>query len=193
MTAIFIDNYDSFSYILVDYLKRAGLQDILIYRNDSLTVSEVLFLSPSAIIISPGPSSPNEAGICLDLIKAIIDQKLHIPLLGVCLGHQAIIQACGGEIIRTTPMHGKQDTITHNANNILFENIPIKFKVARYHSLIGITPSDDLQITATVQNSEIMAVEHKTLPIYGVQFHPESIVTEFGMEIIKNFLKLTLT
>jgi anthranilate synthase/aminodeoxychorismate synthase-like glutamine amidotransferase len=188
MPAVFIDNYDSFSYILIDYFKQAGLEDIVIYRNDAITVEGVLAQNPSAIIISPGPSSPDESGICLDLIKTIIDRNIRIPLLGVCLGHQAIIQASGGKIVRTKPIHGKQDLITHDGNSTLFANIPAEFKVARYHSLVGVAVHGDLQVTGVTRDCEIMAVEHKSLPIFGVQFHPESIVTEYGIEIIKNFI-----
>ena len=191
MTNIFIDNYDSFSYILIDYLKKSGMGNILIYRNDAISAEEIIQLQPNSIIISPGPSSPNESGICLELISMIIKRKIKIPLLGVCLGHQAIIQACGGQVVPATPVHGKQDLIIHQ-NSELFTDIPTEFHVARYHSLVGLISEDDsdLKVTAKTKDSVIMAVNHKFLPIYGVQFHPESVVTQFGTQIIKNFIKI---
>ncbi len=185
-----IDNYDSFTYNLVQYLGDLG-EDIRIYRNDKKTAQHIIDEAPTGILISPGPSNPDNAGICLDLIK--LASKHDIPLFGVCLGHQAIAQAFGANIIRAPlPMHGKISNITHNNSN-MFKGIPSSFKVTRYHSLIAEekTLPDCLEITAKTDDNIIMAISHKEKPIYGVQFHPESIATEYGHTLLKNFVEIT--
>ncbi|MBM3589983.1 MAG: aminodeoxychorismate/anthranilate synthase component II [Alphaproteobacteria bacterium] len=185
---LLIDNYDSFTYNLYHYLLSAGSNEVLVKRNDAITLDEISNLKPRAIVISPGPCTPNEAGICLDVINKF---KGKIPLFGVCLGHQAIGQAFGGKIVRTHPMHGKISEIHHSQQN-LFKNIPSPFKATRYHSLIIDKNSCPKNLTITAQTSDgiIMGIADESLKIYGVQFHPESIATEFGHEIFKNFINL---
>ena len=185
-----IDNYDSFTYNLVQYLGDLG-EKVQIYRNDERTVEDVLAEKPDGILISPGPSDPDRAGICLTLILAAAESNT--PLLGVCLGHQAIAQAFGGKVVRAPiPLHGKKSKISHNQKG-LFEGIPSPYAVARYHSLIAEEASfpDCLEVTARTDDGLIMALSHKTKPIHGVQYHPESIVTEHGHALLLNFLKLT--
>jgi anthranilate synthase component II len=187
---LLIDNYDSFTYNLFHYLSEVGA-DVMVQRNDALSAQAALDLKPTGIILSPGPCSPNEAGICLDVIA--LATKHAIPLLGVCLGHQAIGQAFGGNVIRAPqPVHGKTDDITHNGTG-LFKGIPSPLKATRYHSLIVEKSSfpSELSITATNGEGLVMALRHKTLPIYGVQFHPESIVSEHGHAMLKNFVDST--
>jgi anthranilate synthase component II len=187
---LLIDNYDSFTYNLFHYLSEVGA-DVMVQRNDALLAQAAMDLKPAGIILSPGPCSPNEAGICLDVIA--LATKNATPLLGVCLGHQAIGQAFGGNVIRAPqPVHGKTDDITHNGTG-LFKGIASPFKATRYHSLIVEKSSfpSELSITATNGEGLIMALQHKTLPIYGVQFHPESIVSEHGHAMLKNFVELT--
>lgn len=182
-----IDNYDSFTYNLVQYLGELGA-DIAVYRNDSITADEVLGLKPSHIIISPGPGVPQQAGISCELIKKC---GLKVPLLGVCLGHQAIGEVFGGVVRRAkTLMHGKVSTIHHDGKNI-YQGINGPFKAARYHSLIveRETLPECLEITAQTEDGVIMGLRHKEYSIEGVQFHPESIITEHGKLIFKNFLK----
>jgi anthranilate synthase component 2 len=185
---LLIDNYDSFTYNLYHYLISAGVDDVLVKRNNHISLAEIQQLSPKAIVLSPGPCTPNEAGICLEVINNF---KGKIPILGVCLGHQAIGQAFGGNIIRTHPMHGKISEIFHNQQNI-FKNLPSPFKATRYHSLIidKETLPKNLSITASTADGIIMGVADESLKIYGVQFHPESIATENGHEIFKNFINL---
>ena len=185
---LLIDNYDSFTYNLVHYLGELGAA-CDVHRNDRLTVDEALAKRPKAIVLSPGPCTPNEAGICLDLIKAAGDR---IPLLGVCLGHQAIGQAYGGRVQRAQlPMHGKLSQVRHD-NKGLFADLPRRFEVTRYHSLIveRATLPDCLEVTAETADGLIMGLQHKTHPIHGVQFHPESIASEHGHDILANFLRL---
>ena len=187
---VLIDNYDSFTYNLVQYLGDLGA-DVVVHRNDALSVDEVLTLKPSGIVISPGPSDPDHAGICLRLIKTAAEHN--IPLLGVCLGHQAIGQVFGGNVIRAPqPMHGKISEITHTGKSV-FANLPSPYPVTRYHSLIveRETLPDDLEITAETADGQIMGLMHKTKPIHGVQFHPESIATAHGHDLMRNFVKLT--
>jgi anthranilate synthase component II len=183
---LLIDNYDSFTYNLVHYIGELG-QRSEVHRNDKISVAEALAKKPSAIILSPGPCTPTEAGICLDLIEAAGPD---IPVLGVCLGHQAIGQAFGGKVIRApAPMHGKLSRITTTRSG-LFDGLPKTFEVTRYHSLIverGSLP-DCLTVTAETDDGLIMALQHATLPIHGVQFHPESIASEHGHAILANFL-----
>jgi anthranilate synthase component 2 len=188
---LLIDNYDSFTYNLVHYFGELGHRSV-VKRNDALTVKEAIALKPKAIVLSPGPCTPNEAGICLDLIGAAAKDK--IPLLGVCLGHQALGQKFGGKVIRAPHlMHGKLSTISvaQGADTKgLFKGLPRRFEVTRYHSLIverGSLPQD-LRITAETDDGLIMGLEHTKLPIFGVQFHPESIASEHGHAILANFL-----
>ena len=183
-----IDNYDSFTYNLVQYLGYLGVESD-VHRNDKISVKDVLAKKPKGIVISPGPSDPDHAGICLDLIREAAAND--IPLLGVCLGHQAIGQAFGGKIIKTKPLHGKTSKVTH-ANQSVFENTPSPLEVTRYHSLIieRNTIPDTLAVTAETDDGIIMGVMHKTKPVHGVQFHPESIATEHGHAMLKNFVRV---
>lgn len=183
---LLLDNYDSFTYNLLHYVEEIGYR-VNVARNDKITVDEVKSLNPEAIIISPGPCDPDKAGITLELINAV---KENIPIFGVCLGHQAIAQSFGGKVIRAKePVHGKTDNIYHNSST-LFKAIPSPFTATRYHSLIveRETLPDELVITAETEDKVIMALSHKHLNIHGVQFHPESIASEHGHQILKNFL-----
>jgi anthranilate synthase component 2 len=185
---LLIDNYDSFTYNLVHYLGELGTVAEVV-RNDKLTVDDVIRLKPKAIVLSPGPCTPNEAGICLDLIARA---GAEIPILGVCLGHQAIGQAYGGHVIRApVPMHGKLSTIKTTGKG-LFAGIPPRVEITRYHSLIveRATLPADLEITAETDDGIIMGCQHRTHPVHGVQFHPESIASEHGHDMLANFLKL---
>lgn len=184
---LMIDNYDSFTYNLVQYLGELG-QDVHVHRNDEITLDQIAAMQPEKIVISPGPCTPNEAGISVPLIHEFAGK---IPLLGVCLGHQSIGQAFGGNIIKAkTLMHGKTSLI-HHTNTGVFRNLPNPYTATRYHSLVieRATIPDCLEITAWTEDGEIMGVRHKTLAIEGVQFHPESILTEHGHELLDNFLK----
>jgi len=183
-----IDNYDSFTYNLVHYLAELGAQT-QVYRNDALSVQDALALKPKAVLLSPGPCAPDQAGICLPLLRAAPED---MPILGVCLGHQSIGQAYGGDVIRAkTLMHGKTSQIHHN-NVGLFKDLPNPFTATRYHSLAvkRETLPDDLVVTAWTDDGEIMGLQHRTRPIHGVQFHPESIATEGGHQILANFLNI---
>ncbi len=183
-----IDNYDSFTYNLVHYLNELGA-DTVVHRNDDLSVQEALGLRPKAVLLSPGPKAPDQAGICLPLLRGAPDD---LAILGVCLGHQAIGQAYGGDVIRAKEvMHGKTSKIFHNDQGV-FKGLPNPFIATRYHSLAvdKATLPDDLEITAWTEDGEIMGVQHKTRPVYGVQFHPESIATEGGHQLLANFLDL---
>jgi anthranilate synthase/aminodeoxychorismate synthase-like glutamine amidotransferase len=183
---VMIDNYDSFTYNLVQYLGEMG-EDLRVYRNDAITVEEVEALKPDKVIISPGPCTPNEAGISVPLIKALAGK---VPLLGVCLGHQSIGQAFGGDIVRAGRlMHGKTSPIRHDGKGV-FTGLPSPFDATRYHSLVidRATMPECLEITAETDQGEVMGVRHKTLPIEGVQFHPESVLTEHGKELLRNFV-----
>jgi anthranilate synthase component 2 len=185
---LLIDNYDSFTYNLVHFLGELGAQ-CEVHRNDKITTEEVLKKKPKAIVLSPGPCTPNEAGICLDLIAKAGPK---IPLLGVCLGHQSIGQVYGGKVIRAPePLHGKLSTIRH-FNTSVFKGLPERFQVTRYHSLIVERKSlpDCLDITAETDDGIIMGLMHKTHPVHGVQFHPESIASEQGHALLANFLTL---
>lgn len=184
---LMIDNYDSFTYNLVQYLGELG-QDVQVHRNDEITLEQIHAMRPEKIVISPGPCTPNEAGISVPLIKEFAGK---IPLLGVCLGHQSIGQAFGGNIIHAKQlMHGKTSLIHHN-NIGVFKDLPNPYTATRYHSLVieRETLPDCLEITAWTDDGEIMGVRHKTLEIEGVQFHPESILTEHGHDLLNNFLK----
>ena len=187
---LMIDNYDSFTYNLVQYLGELG-EDIRVFRNDKITISEIEKLNPERIVISPGPCTPKEAGISIDVIKHFAG-KIHI--LGVCLGHQSIGAAYGGEIINAPRlMHGKTSIIHHNGKTI-FEGLPNPFEATRYHSLIikRETLPECLEITAWTDMNEIMGVRHKEFIVEGVQFHPESILTKVGKDLLRNFLKLRI-
>jgi anthranilate synthase component 2 len=185
---LLIDNYDSFTYNLFHYLGQLGAE-VLVKRNDELTAAEAMALAPESFVLSPGPCTPNEAGICLDLIR-LNDGR--IPLLGVCLGHQAIGQVYGGKVVRAPqPMHGKLSTIHHTGKSV-FRGLNNDFQATRYHSLT-IAPESmpaDLEITATSEDGVIQGVMHKRLPIHGVQFHPESIASENGHALLQNFLDM---
>lgn len=180
---LLIDNYDSFSYNLYQLIGMIK-SDIIVYKNDCITVEEIRKLNPSHIILSPGPGRPKDAGIIEEVLKEIHD----IPILGVCLGHQAICEVFGLEITNALEIyHGKQDLIDCDINSSLFKGLKEKIAVGRYHSLIGKGESKELKIIAKNKDNEIMAVKHIEYPIYGLQFHPESILTPDGMQILKNF------
>ncbi len=185
---LLIDNYDSFTYNLVHFLGELGAS-CTVHRNDALTVAEALALRPDGIVLSPGPCDPDKAGICLELIAAAARS---VPVLGVCLGHQAIGQAFGARIVRApAPMHGKPSRILHRGKGV-FAGLPDGFKAIRYHSLT-IAPESvpaDLVVTATAEDGVIMGISHRTLPLHGVQFHPESIDTQHGHRLLQNFLDL---
>jgi anthranilate synthase/aminodeoxychorismate synthase-like glutamine amidotransferase len=185
---LIIDNYDSFTYNLVQYLGELGAQ-MRVVRNDQITVNEIEKKLPSAIVISPGPKTPNEAGICLEVIERLADR---VPILGVCLGHQAIGQAFGGKVIRAPElMHGKTSQVHHDGRTI-FEGLPNPFEATRYHSLIVERESLPacLEISATSPDGLIMGLRHRQMKVEGVQFHPESILTQSGKQLLSNFLKI---
>jgi anthranilate synthase/aminodeoxychorismate synthase-like glutamine amidotransferase len=187
---LLIDNYDSFTYNLAQYLGELGAE-VRVERNDQISVGDIEKLAPAQIVISPGPCTPNEAGISLEVIRQLSGK---IPILGVCLGHQAIGQAFGGKVIRANKvMHGKVSQIVHDQRG-LFEQIANPMEATRYHSLVVERASfpESLRITATCDD-EVMALEHRTLPVWGVQFHPESILTRDGKRLLKNFLQLSRT
>ncbi|MBR3216235.1 MAG: aminodeoxychorismate/anthranilate synthase component II [Exiguobacterium sp.] len=184
---VLIDNYDSFTYNLVQYFGELG-QELVVYRNDEVTIQEIEALAPSYLVISPGPCTPNEAGISVEAIRVFAGR---IPILGVCLGHQAIAQAFGGEVVHAERlMHGKTSKIQHDGKSI-FKKIPQQSVVTRYHSLAVERSSlpECLVVTAETETGEIMALRHRTLPIEGVQYHPEAILTEHGKEMIRNFIE----
>ncbi len=186
---LLIDNYDSFTYNLVHYLGELGA-DVSVYRNDALTVQDAMALRPSGILLSPGPCDPDQAGICLALTQAAAETKL--PLLGVCLGHQTIGQAFGGKVIRCHEIvHGKMGTMHHSGKG-LFKGLPSPFAATRYHSLVVERESlpECLEVTAELEDGTIMGLQHRTLPIQGLQFHPESIASEHGHAMLKNFLDM---
>ncbi|MDB5430342.1 MAG: glutamine amidotransferase of anthranilate synthase [Caulobacter sp.] len=183
-----IDNYDSFTYNLVHYLNELGARTV-VHRNDALTVQEALGLHPQAVLLSPGPKAPAQAGICLPLLRGAPED---LAILGVCLGHQAIGEAYGGDVIRAKAiMHGKTSQIFHEGKGI-FKGLPNPFTATRYHSLAvdKATLPEELEITAWTEDGEIMGFQHRTRPVHGVQFHPESIATEGGHQLLQNFLDL---
>ncbi|MDP1631465.1 MAG: aminodeoxychorismate/anthranilate synthase component II [Caulobacter sp.] len=183
-----IDNYDSFTYNLVHYLNELGAETV-VHRNDALTVPQALGLKPAAVLLSPGPCAPDQAGICLSLLDQAPDD---LPILGVCLGHQAIGQAFGGKVVHAKSiMHGKTSPIEHDGKG-LFTGLPNPFTATRYHSLAVERSSlpDVLEVTAWTADGEIMGMQHRTRPIHGVQFHPESIATQGGHDLLANFLDL---
>lgn len=186
---LMIDNYDSFTYNIVQYFGQLG-EDVQVHRNDKITLAQIEALNPERIVVSPGPCSPEEAGISVAAIQHFAGK---IPLLGVCLGHQSIGAAFGGRVVRSaTLMHGKTSPIIHDGKE-LFAGLPNPFQATRYHSLIVDHPTlpDCLEVTAWVENGEIMGMRHKQLPVWGMQFHPESILTEGGLELLNNFLTIS--
>jgi anthranilate synthase component II len=185
---LLIDNYDSFTYNLYHYLGELGAE-LVVKRNDKLTATEAVAMSPQGIILSPGPCTPNEAGICLELIEAAAGK---IPLLGVCLGHQALGQAFGGKVVRApAPLHGKLSQVKHRGIGV-FQDVPSPLTGTRYHSLIidRATLPDSLEVTAETADGLIMGLQHRKLPMHGVQFHPESIASEHGHRLLGNFLRI---
>lgn len=186
---LLIDNYDSFTYNLVHYVSELGTE-VVVRRNDKITVKQALDLNPSGILLSPGPCDPDKAGICLDLVGAA--SLSGIPLLGVCLGHQTIGQYFGGKVIKCHEIvHGKMGIINHK-NSHLFKGLPSPIEATRYHSLIveRSTLPDELTVTAETEDGVIMGLSHKNLPLHGVQFHPESIASQYGHDILKNFINI---
>ena len=184
---LLIDNYDSFTYNLVHYLGSLGA-DVQVHRNDKLSTADALAMRPAGILLSPGPCDPDQAGICLELTKAAADN--HIPLMGVCLGHQTLGQAFGGKVVRADDIvHGKMGRMHHDGTG-LFAGLPTPFEATRYHSLVVDRDSlpDALRITAALEDGTIMGVQHRELPMHGVQFHPESIRSEHGHALLQNFL-----
>jgi anthranilate synthase component II len=183
---LMVDNYDSFTYNLVQYLGELG-EEVKVVRNDELTVEEIASLRPARIVLSPGPCTPNEAGVSLELIRRFAGE---VPILGVCLGHQAIGQAFGGRVVHArTLMHGKTSPIHHDGEGV-FKGLPSPYTATRYHSLAIERDScpEALEVTAWTEDGEIMGVRHRSLPVEGVQFHPESILTEHGHALLRNFL-----
>jgi len=186
---LMIDNYDSFTYNIVQYLGELG-EEVRVFRNDKISIAEIEALAPARIVLSPGPCSPEEAGISVEVVKHFAGK---IPLLGVCLGHQSIGYAFGGAIVKSaTLMHGKTSPILHDGEG-LFAGLPNPFQATRYHSLVVQRESlpEELVVTAWVAEGEIMGMRHRTLPVWGVQFHPESILTQGGMELLQNFLDMS--
>ncbi len=184
---LLIDNYDSFTYNLFHYLGELGAE-VEVRRNDALAVDDALAMHPQGLVLSPGPCDPDRAGICLDLVTAAAGK---LPILGVCLGHQAIGQAFGGKIGRASPMHGKLSEVRHGGKGV-FEGLPDAFSATRYHSLVVEHDSlpDCLEVTAQTEDGVVMGLQHRDLPIHGVQFHPESIASEHGHALLGNFLRL---
>ena len=186
---LMIDKYDSFTYNLVQYLRELG-EDVVVYRNDKITLAEIEALKPQRLVISPGPCTPNEAGISVEVIKYFAGK---LPILGVCLGHQSVGQSFGGRIVRAERlMHGKTSPVFHD-NCELFDGLPNPFDATRYHSLLVERSSFPacLEITAWTAEEEIMGLRHRDLPIWGMQFHPESILTVTGMDMLRNFIEMT--
>jgi anthranilate synthase component 2 len=186
---LMIDNYDSFTYNLVQYLRELG-EEVEVYRNDKISLAEIEALNPTRLVVSPGPCTPNEAGISVEAIKHFAGK---LPILGVCLGHQSIGQAYGGKIVRADRlMHGKTSPVFHD-NRELFVGLPDPFDATRYHSLLVERSSlpECLEVTAWTAEGEIMGMRHRNLPVWGMQFHPESILTVAGMDMLNNFLQMT--
>ena len=186
---LMIDNYDSFTYNIVQYLGELG-EEVRVFRNDKISIAEIEALAPGRIVLSPGPCSPEEAGISVEVVRHFAGR---IPILGVCLGHQSIGYAFGGKVVKSaTLMHGKTSPILHDGEG-LFAGLPNPFQATRYHSLVVERASlpEELVVTAWVAEGEIMGMRHRTLPVWGVQFHPESILTEGGRELLQNFLDMS--
>lgn len=189
MRMLLIDNYDSFTYNLVQYLRELG-EEVVVYRNDKITLAEIEKLQPERLVLSPGPCTPNEAGISVPVVHHFAGK---LPILGVCLGHQSIGQAYGGRIVRADRlMHGKTSPVFHDGRE-LFAGLPDPFDATRYHSLLVEKRSlpNCLEVTAWTEEGEIMGLRHRDLPVWGVQFHPESILTVAGMDMLRNFLEMT--
>ncbi len=187
---VLVDNYDSFTFNLSHYLGELGAE-VVVYRNDKISAGEVIALAPEAIVLSPGPCTPNEAGICLDLIP----KAASIPILGVCLGHQAIGQSFGGKVVRApVPVHGKLSAIEHKGQGV-FRGINAPFQATRYHSLVveRATLPNELAVVAETADRLVMGIAHEGLPLHGVQFHPESIASQHGHALLENFLRLART
>ncbi|OQA42362.1 MAG: Anthranilate synthase component 2 [Chloroflexi bacterium ADurb.Bin325] len=184
-----IDNYDSFTYNLVQYLGELGAE-VRVYRNDAIRPAELDALAPSHIVISPGPGTPDDAGVSKDVIRELAARR---PILGVCLGHQCIGEVYGGRVVRAPRLvHGKTSPIHHRSDG-LFAGLPSPFEATRYHSLIVAEPTPDaLEVTAFTAEGEVMGLRHRTLPVFGIQFHPESILTAGGKQILRNFLNVRL-
>lgn len=185
---LLIDNYDSFTYNLLHYFAELG-EEVQVVRNDVITADEAIAMKPEAVVLSPGPCSPNEAGVCLELVRKAAE--VNMPMLGVCLGHQSIAQAFGASVVRgNVPMHGKVSTLTH-ANEGIFKSLPRSFDVTRYHSLVVEAKSMPacLRVDAHTEDGAIMALAHRSKPIFGVQFHPESVASQHGHDVLKNFMK----
>lgn len=188
-SVVLIDNYDSFTFNLVQRLGELGARCTVV-RNDALDVEGLRALRPSKVVVSPGPCTPDEAGVGVEAIRAFANE---VPVLGVCLGHQSIARAWGGQVVRAkVPVHGKAHAITHDGTG-LFKGLPERLEVGRYHSLVVERASlpDELEVTATTQEGEIMALRHRTRPVFGVQFHPESILTPDGARLLANFLAIS--
>ena len=187
---LMIDNYDSFTYNVVQYCRELGA-DLKVIRNDEMTIDEIKALNPEKIILSPGPATPDDAGVTLDVIKEFADAT---PIFGICLGHQSIAQAFGGEVIRAkNMMHGKTSQVSIDADTSIFKSLPVEFRATRYHSLTvnkENLPESIVVTSHSMDDDEIMSLQIKDKPIYGVQFHPESIMSEYGHEMLDNFLKL---
>ena len=186
---LLIDNYDSFTYNLVHYVGELGVE-VVVKRNDAITVQDAMAMNPAGILLSPGPSTPDQAGICKALTLAAAETKT--PLMGVCLGHQTIGQVFGGDVVRCHEIvHGKMGTMVHEGKGV-FAGLPSPFQATRYHSLVvdPDTLPDELEVTATLENGVIMGLQHRELPIQGVQFHPESIASEHGHALLQNFLNM---
>ena len=186
---LMIDNYDSFTYNLVQYLRELG-EEVEVYRNDKISLAEIETLNPTRLVVSPGPCTPNEAGLSVEAIKHFAGK---LPILGVCLGHQSIGQAYGGKVVRADRlMHGKTSPVFHD-NRELFVGLPDPFDATRYHSLLVERSSlpECLEVTAWTAEGEIMGMRHRSLPVWGMQFHPESILTVAGMDMLNNFLQMT--
>lgn len=186
---LMIDNYDSFTYNLVQYLRELG-EEVVVYRNDKISIAEIEKLTPQRIVVSPGPCTPNEAGVSVETIRHFAGK---LPILGVCLGHQSIGQAFGGRIVRAEKlMHGKTSPVFHDERE-LFKGLPNPLDATRYHSLVveRSTFPSCLEITAWTEEKEIMGLRHRELPVWGIQFHPESILTVNGMDMLRNFLEMT--
>lgn len=185
---LLIDNYDSFTYNLYQYLCALG-QEVVVKRNDGISIAEVKKMKPDRIVLSPGPGHPavkRDFGVCSDILA----QMQETPVLGVCLGHQGMILHFGGKVVKNTPMHGKTSMVEHDGKG-LFEGVPSPVRVMRYHSFVGVDIPDCLEVTATsIDDKQVMGVRHKSLPMFGLQFHPESIQTSHGMEMLGNFLKV---
>lgn len=184
---LLIDNYDSFTYNLFHLASELGAE-VSIHRNDALTPDQAMKMQPEAILLSPGPGAPDQAGICVELVKCAA--KLQLPMLGVCLGHQVIASAFGAQILRgSAPVHGKTSSVDHHGQG-LFADMPSPLQVTRYHSLVAQNLPRCLKATARTADGTLMALEHRSLPLHGVQFHPESVATEYGTVLMRNFLSL---